>query len=108
MGGDVLYDPSPIISHTVFTSTGTLYDARTKRRRDEIGVAAVDRKSRLITSYGGPARPARIRVKVTRRHPRVVDVTVPRPGTILAQAWTRTTASAPRCSRTRSSPAPCV
>ena len=62
MGGDVLYDPSPIISHTVFTSTGTLYDARTKRRSDEIGVAAVDRKSRLITSYGGPARPARVRV----------------------------------------------
>ena len=91
MGGDVLYDLSPIISHTVFTSTGTLYDARTKRRRDEIGVAAVDRKSRLITSYGGPASPARIRVKVTRRHPRVVDVTVrttrddPRPGLGRAQ-----------------------
>jgi hypothetical protein len=107
MGGDVWYYPSPIVSHTVFTSTGvlperwllprsegffvvgdvSLYDARTDSQRDEIGVAALDGKSRLITSYGGPARPARIRVKVTRRHPRVVDVVVPRPGTILAQAW---------------------
>lgn len=109
MGGDLWWYPSPIITHGQFTSFGALpdqwllprsegffvvgdvalYDRRANSRRDEVGVAAVDGKSRLITSYGGPARPARIRVKTTRRRPLVVDVTVPRAGTIFAQAWDR-------------------
>jgi len=109
MGGDVWYFSSAVVTRTEFMSLGSLasqwllarrdgffvvgdiglFDRRAKRRRDEIGVAAVDGKSRLITTYGGPARPARIRVKVTRRHPLVAAVTVPRAGTILAQAWDR-------------------
>jgi len=67
----------------------SVVDTRAMLRHDELGVAALHSDATLDTSFGGPGTPTRIRVKLVPRHPLATDVTVPRAGAVLVQAWDR-------------------
>src|SRR5438034_584242 len=87
--GDVLSAllPGPGDGLLVVGTVG-LSDAQ-MHRRDEIAVAALHSDSTPDTSFAGPTTRTQVRAKLVPGHPLAADVTVPRAGALLVQAWDR-------------------